>query len=141
MTITLNPTASDPDADPLTYTYSGWMTSSVYTTTDQDAGGHTVKVTVSDGELTDYQDVTITVLDTNSDILAWDENTEEDIAGYKVYYGISSSNYDDIIDVGNQTTYDLSDLVSGVTYYLAVTAYNSSGNESGYSNEVVYDAN
>ncbi|MDR4506602.1 MAG: Ig-like domain-containing protein [Candidatus Scalindua sp.] len=141
VTITLNPTASDPDDDPLTYTYSGWMTSSAYTTTAQDAGGHTVTVTVSDGELTDYQDVTITVLDTNSDILAWDENTEEDIAGYKVYYGISSSNYDDIIDVGNQTTYDLSDLVSGVTYYLAVTAYNSSGNESGYSNEVLYDAN
>ena len=141
VTITLNPTATDSDGDTLTFNYSGWMTSSAYTTTDQDAGVHTVTVTVSDGELTDSQDVTITVLNTNSNILAWDPNAEVGLAGYKVHYGISSENYNTTIDVGNQTTYNISELVSSGTYYFAVTAYDISGNESVYSNEVVYNAN
>ncbi|KKK49750.1 hypothetical protein LCGC14_3131900, partial [marine sediment metagenome] len=62
-TVTLNPTATDPDGDALTYTYSGWMTSASYTTGYNDAGTHMVTVTVSDGSLTDSQDVTITVVD------------------------------------------------------------------------------
>ena len=36
-TITLNPTATDPDGDSLTFTYSGWMTSNTYTTNYDDA--------------------------------------------------------------------------------------------------------
>ncbi|MDR4499305.1 MAG: Ig-like domain-containing protein [Candidatus Scalindua sp.] len=141
VTITLNPSANDPDGDTVTFSYSGWMTSSTYTTTDKDAGVHTVTVTVSDGELTDAQNVTITVLNTNSDILAWDPNTEGDLAGYRVHYGVSSGNYDTIVDVGNQTSYTISGLISGTTYYFAVTAYNISDNESIYSNEVSYNAN
>ncbi len=65
-TITLNPTATDPDGDALTYTYAGWMTSSSYTTNSNDSGTHTVMVTVSDGTLTDSQIVTIIVLDSNN---------------------------------------------------------------------------
>ncbi|MCP4261686.1 MAG: hypothetical protein GY774_29915, partial [Planctomycetes bacterium] len=64
-TITLNPTATDPDGDTLTYMYTGWMTSSNYTTNDNDSGTHTVTVTVSDGILTDSQVVTVTVSNTN----------------------------------------------------------------------------
>ena len=65
VTITLSPTATDPDGDALTYTYSGWMTSNSYTTNYNDSGTHTVTVTVSDGTLTDSQDVTVTVSDIN----------------------------------------------------------------------------
>jgi hypothetical protein len=36
------------------------------------------------------------------------------------------------------TTYTLSGLQEGVTYYLAVTAYDQQGTESDFSNEVVY---
>jgi len=68
-------------------------------------------------------------------ILTWDANTESNLAGYKVYYGTSSRNYGAPIDVGNQTTYTVSGL-NGQTYYFAVTAYNTSGTESGYSAEV-----
>ena len=68
-TVTLNPTATDPDGDALTYTYSGWMSSASYTTNYDDAGIYTVTVTVSDGSLTDSQDVMITVLNgTNGSI-------------------------------------------------------------------------
>ena len=60
-----------------------------------------------------------------------------DLAGYKIYYGTSSSSYSQSIDVGNTTTYTIEDLTEGLTYYFATTAYDAGGNESGYSNEVV----
>ena len=68
--------------------------------------------------------------------LAWDPNTEPDLSGYQVYYGTASGEYVDSIDVGNITTYRLDDLLDGVTYFIAVTAYDTSGNESDFSNEV-----
>ncbi|MBI5967810.1 MAG: fibronectin type III domain-containing protein [Deltaproteobacteria bacterium] len=74
--------------------------------------------------------------------LAWDSNTEPDLAGYKVHYGTALGVYEKSIDVGmatqsNGTTYyTLTGLTKGQTYYIAVTAYDTSGNESDYSNEV-----
>ena len=59
-----------------------------------------------------------------------------DIAGYKIYYGLTSQTYDFIKTVSNQTTYAISGLEPGRTYYFTVTAYDASGNESGFSNEV-----
>ena len=70
--------------------------------------------------------------------LAWDPNSEPDLAGYEIYYGTASRNYSFHIDVGNVTTYTLTGLQPGVTYYFAATAYNAQGLESDYSNEVVY---
>lgn len=67
--------------------------------------------------------------------LTWDANTEADLAGYKVYYGTSPSNYNTSVNVGNVTTYSQT-LNDGATYYFAVSAYDTSNNESGYSNEV-----
>ena len=58
-TVAFSPTASDADGDTLTFSYSGWMTSSSYTTNNMDSGVHTVTVTVSDGTLNDTQDVTV----------------------------------------------------------------------------------
>ena len=65
--------------------------------------------------------------------------------GYKVYYdndasgppynGTGLNEGDSPIDVGNTTNYTLSGLGSG-TYYIAVTAYDTLGRESWYSNEV-----
>ncbi len=70
--------------------------------------------------------------------IAWNPNTESDLAGYKHYYGTSSRIYDNSVDVGNQTSYTILNLVAGTTYFLAVTAYDTSGNESDYSNEITY---
>lgn len=59
-----------------------------------------------------------------------------DLAGYKIYYGTSSGNYSQKINVGNVTTYKVTNLTSDNTYYFAVTAYDKSGNASKFSNEV-----
>jgi hypothetical protein len=72
--------------------------------------------------------------------LAWDTPRNSDgtpvsnIAGYKVHYGTSSRNYDKTVNNGIETTCTISGLSPG-TYYFAVTSYDSSGNESGFSNE------
>ena len=79
---------------------------------------------------------------TSNVTLQWDAPTTNvdgtpltDLAGYKVYYGNESGNYTNNIDVNNITTYEITNLADG-TYYFAVTAYDTSGNESDYSNEV-----
>jgi chitinase len=70
--------------------------------------------------------------------LAWDANTEPDLSGYKVHYGTASGSYTTIVDVHNVTTYIVTGLTAGQTYYFVVTAYNAANNESGYSNQVSY---
>ena len=70
--------------------------------------------------------------------LAWDPNSESDLAGYKIYLGTSSGNYLRNINVGKVTTYTLTGLNAGIVYYATATAYSTSGQESGYSNEVSF---
>ncbi|MFQ5965361.1 MAG: fibronectin type III domain-containing protein [Candidatus Scalinduaceae bacterium] len=147
-TITLNPTATDPDGDPLTYTYSGWMTSASYTTNFTDAGTHTVTVTVSDGSLTDSQDVMITVIDvdiispstptslqatvvsTSQIDLSWNASTDNvGVTGYRIYRdGVQIANV-------TSTSYQDTGLGPSTTYIYTVSAYDSAGNESAQSNQ------
>jgi hypothetical protein len=78
--------------------------------------------------------------------LAWDANTDPDLAGYTIHYKTASSGppYNGTgategsspIDVGNVTEFTTHGLASGVTYFFAATAYDTEGLESGYSNEV-----
>jgi hypothetical protein len=70
--------------------------------------------------------------------VAWDPNPEPTVTGYNMYVGTSSGRYTSSVDVGSSTRCTISSLVEGVTYYLAVTAYDGSGNQSGYSEEIVY---
>ncbi|WP_052440697.1 Ig-like domain-containing protein, partial [Geobacter sp. OR-1] len=72
----------------------------------------------------------------SSVILRWDPNTEPDLAGYKVYYAPESGTFDAAtpIDVQNQTATTIDGLDPAKSYSFAVTAYNSSGLESGFSN-------
>jgi hypothetical protein len=68
--------------------------------------------------------------------LAWDPNSESDLAGYRLYYGTASRTYGPSIDLGNVTKFTLAGLSPGQTYYFALTAYDLSNNESGFSAEV-----
>jgi hypothetical protein len=74
--------------------------------------------------------------------LAWDANTQPQVAGYKLYYGTASNAYSDSADVGNPTpsagtvTYTLSGLTEGQTYFIAATVYDASRLESALSAEV-----
>lgn len=70
--------------------------------------------------------------------LLWDPNSEPDLAGYRLHYGLASGSYQSVVDVGNCTEFTLTGLAANQTYYIAATAYNTSGAESGYSNEVVF---
>ena len=67
--------------------------------------------------------------------LSWDANTEADLAGYRLHYGNAPGIYDNQVDVGLVTIHTVADLPDG-TYYFALTAYDTSANESEYSNEV-----
>lgn len=58
------------------------------------------------------------------------------LAGYKVHYGQFSRGYTAHLDVGNAVRHTVGGLEDCRSYYLAVTAYNSFGDESGYSGEV-----
>lgn len=68
---------------------------------------------------------------------AWDA-AASDVAGYRIHYGAASGSYTASIDAGQNTTCTVPNLTSGTTYFFAVTAYNSGGDRSGYSNEVSY---
>lgn len=74
--------------------------------------------------------------------LEWDPPTMNedgspltDLAGYKVYYGPGPRQYSEVVDVGDTTEYTVDFLPSGRIYF-AVAAYDFSGNESFFSNEV-----
>ena len=71
--------------------------------------------------------------------LTWDVNTELDLAGYRVYWGGTSGQYDQMVDVGNVNTWTLHDIDETRPYYFVVTAYNLDGLESEYSNEVLFE--
>ena len=57
-----------------------------------------------------------------------------DLAGYKLYYSKTQGNYLAPVDVHNVLTHTIT--LGDGTWYFVVTAYDTSGNESAYSNEV-----
>jgi hypothetical protein len=68
--------------------------------------------------------------------LSWSPNSEADLTGYKIKQGTTSRAYTTSIYVGNVTTYTLTGLTAGQTYYFAISAIDKNGNESGLSAEV-----
>jgi hypothetical protein len=67
--------------------------------------------------------------------IAWDPKVDPGVAGYHLYYGTAPGVYNSSVNVGSETTYTVTGLGPG-TYYFTVTAYYSSGHETGFSNEM-----
>jgi hypothetical protein len=64
------------------------------------------------------------------------DGTAANVVGYRVYYGTSNSlSPSTMVQLGNQTTYLVSNLPAG-TWYFGVKAYTSNGTESAMSNIV-----
>jgi chitodextrinase len=84
-----------------------------------------------------------TTLASNTATLAWDASPSQNIAGYRIYHGITPGTYLQLrgqgVNAGNVTTYTVTGLNSGTRYYFVATAYDTAGNESAYSNEVFKD--
>ena len=79
----------------------------------------------------------------NSAGLTWDSVTDPNLSGYRLYFGTAPGTYLQSVgqgtSVGNVTTYTMTGLASGSRYYFAVTAFDTLGIESDYSNEVFKD--
>lgn len=76
---------------------------------------------------------------TGSATLMWSPNSEPDLAGYKVYVGTQSGLYTfpgSPVTIGSITSYTIINLPAGQTYFFALSAYDSQGNESTLSAEV-----
>jgi hypothetical protein len=59
-----------------------------------------------------------------------------DLAGFKVYYGLSSGGYTNVKIVKGENTCRIDDLPGETTLYLAMTAFDTSRNESVLSDEL-----
>jgi hypothetical protein len=105
-----------------TGTYNGTLTVSA-----AGASSKTVSVTL-----------TVNAPATSSAMLTWNANTDNDLAGYKIYRATTSGGYGAPIATlqGNVTSYIASGLQVGTTYFFVITAYDLCGNESLWSNEI-----
>lgn len=149
------PTAADANNNPLTFSIRnlpGWASFS--TTTGQLSGTpmasaagtySNIVISVSDGTATaSLAAFSITVTQTSSGAATVDwmpptANTDgsviANLAGYKIYYGTTSTALNQSVQVTNVglASYVISNLSSG-TWYFGVTAYTTDGTESGLSN-------
>ena len=79
-------------------------------------------------------------------VFEWDANSEEDLAGYRLYQTTTSGSYEYGVDkaIGDipagTETFTHSMNVDG-TFFWVATAYDTAGNESGPSNEVTATIN
>lgn len=109
-------------------------------------GANTITITATDASGATQSDSIVINREsegTASATLSWEAPTQRtdgtaltDLAGYRIHYGRLSGVYDYQIDLNTPgiATYVVENLVPG-EWYFAVTAYDSTGLESDYSNE------
>lgn len=157
-TYQFTPSAGDSDGDPLVFSISNKPSWAQFDTTSGSLSGATtlgdigsydnIRISVSDGDenrsLPEFS-ITVTQVGLGSMSLSWTAPTENtdgsaltDLAGYNLYYGKSSGQYDKTLRIDNPSvsTYLIDNLLPD-TYYVAATSFNTSGVESYFSNEAV----
>jgi len=69
--------------------------------------------------------------------LTWKKNSESDVKVYRIYGGTSANPITKIDSVNyTDTTFTHSSIQNNITYFYRITAVDSTGNQSAYSNEV-----
>jgi hypothetical protein len=137
---TVSDSASWLSVSPASGSSSSTLTSAV-DTTGLSTGTYNGTITASaTGSLSKTVAVTLTVNapTTSSATLTWDPNTESDLAGYKVYQATASGTYGAALAIipAGTLTYQATVLTANTTYFCVINAYDTSGNESPFSNEV-----
>jgi hypothetical protein len=96
------------------------------------------------GSVNDTVNVAVVLNSSGTALMSWvppteneDNTTLTDLAGYRIYYGVSSGNYSDSIVIDNPglSSYLIENLANA-TWYFSMTAVNLSGIESVNSLEV-----
>jgi hypothetical protein len=149
------PTAADPDGNPLTFSITNrpaWATFDATTGRLQgtpgpgDVGTTTgIVISVSDGTASAALgafSLAVQAVAVGSATLSWQPPTQNtdgtpltNLAGFKVYWGTSPGNYTSSVTINNPglATYVVGNLTPN-TYHFTVTAINSAGTESAFSN-------
>lgn len=149
------PTASDPDGDTLTFSINNKPSWASFDTANGALTGtpssanvgvyNNVTITVSDGtdsaELGPFS-ITVDSISLGSVTLSWTAPTENedgtpltDLAGYRIYWGMTSGTYPNSVTIDNPglMTYVIDNLAPG-TYEFVATSFDATGVESAYSN-------
>src|SRR5262249_15995410 len=104
------------------------------------AGTYTVQLTATNagGSTTATGTITVTapVPTTGHANLPWAAVSAANLSGYRLDYGQTSQTYTAHVDAGLQPAATVSGLTVGQTYYFAVTAVDSTGKGSPFSDEV-----
>ena len=149
------PAASDANGDPLTFSISGkpsWATFNAATgalTGTPGAGdvgpSASIQISVSDGHVSVALNpftITVVATATGAATLTWTPPTQNtdgsaltNLAGYRIYWGTSQNNYPHSQTLnGPGFSSFVVDQLTPATWYFVVTAFDSAGNESAYSN-------
>jgi hypothetical protein len=148
------PTAADANGDTLTFSITNkpaWATFTASTgqlsgtpTAGQVASYSNIQISVSDGTVTtNLPSFTITVVATatGSATLSWTPPTQNtdgsaltNLASYRVYWGTSQGNYTNSTTISSGLSSFVVEPLTPATWYFALTAVNSAGAESSYSN-------
>ena len=151
------PSATDVDGNSLTFSIANlppWATFNsstgrlTGTPTGANVGAYNnIAISVSDGTATTNLaafNIQVVATATGSTTLTWTPPTQNtdgtplnNLAGYKVYWGTTQGNYTNSVTIANPglASYVVSQLTPA-RWYFVVTAYSSTGMESGYSNAV-----
>jgi hypothetical protein len=75
---------------------------------------------------------------TTTKTLEWDANTEPDLAGYKLYQALGVGPFVVVQTLGKVTTTTV--VVADGAWFYKLTAFDTFGNESGFSNTATFQA-